>query len=330
MAAPVAKVDLNMALRALRASLRDRAVAVLHQGIDGRYDHVDNLSPHWPKTSLIGRTDRDILPSEIAQSFADARELAIHNNEPQSIDFELRAGTRRHQFEAQFIPDRDDARFAGTILIVTDVSEQRSRELALATLMREVSHRSKNLLAIVQSIATQTAYGSGGIEEFLGRFRGRLQSLASTQDMVTESNWRGTLFQSLVLAQMARVGQTDLTSVRLTGDNPMLSPNAALHIGLAMHELGANAVLHGALSVAERGHIWIDAQVAVTDAGSPEMVVQWQETGGPRNILPAAPRFGTMVLDRIVPLSVGGSSHYSIDDNCVSYRLVVPADQFEA
>ncbi|MEO5806366.1 HWE histidine kinase domain-containing protein [Devosia sp.] len=330
MAPSLSTIDQRMVQRALSASLVERQVAVLHQGLDGRYDFVENLSPHWPQADLIGRSDDDVLPSAVASQFADARQMAIDRNAPQIIDFELRIGARNHQFEARFSADRDAHVFVGITIIITDVSDLRARELALATLMREVSHRSKNLLAIVQSVAAQTAHNSGGVEDFLVRFRGRLQSLASTQDMVTESNWRGTLFQSLVSAQMARVGQADPADIRVTGDNPLLSPNAAMHIGLAMHELAINAVMHGALAEPGRGAIWIDAQIHQADPQNAEMVVQWQETGAGHLKPPAAPHFGRLVLDRIVPASVGGSARYVIDDDLVSYRLVVPADQFEA
>ncbi|WDR04997.1 HWE histidine kinase domain-containing protein [Devosia rhodophyticola] len=323
----------HLVLRTLKTGLAQVGVATLHLGIDGRYDFADNLPPQWPSKDLIGKADHDILPSSIAARFGDARELALQTRESQIVEFELPTGTgQRRFFEAQFTIDNDEQKFAGITIVLTDVTEQRARDLAVAGLMREVSHRSKNLLAIVQSVAAQTAQHTGNIDDFLNRFRGRLQSLASTQDMVTDSNWRGTLFQSLASTQIARLGIADPTVIRITGDNPLLSPNAALHIGLALHELGVNAILYGALAEEGRGQIWIDARICdpYSDSDPGALIVQWQETGGMRNLPVSAPRFGTAVVERIVPLSVGGRSQYEINSDLVSYRLVVPPDQFEA
>jgi two-component sensor histidine kinase len=176
----------------------------------------------------------------------------------------------------------------------------------------------------------QTAHHSGGIKDFLDKFRGRLHALSSTQDLVTESNWQGTHLQSLVASQLTRVSSGMLKEMRITGDNPLLGPNAALHIGLAIHELAANAVFHGALSDGQMGHVWIDAKIDQEDGQPPSLVIEWQETGIDTDKTRQAPRFGTMVLERIVPLSVGGSATFSIEEDRLSYRLRVPADQFEA
>ena len=93
---------------------------------------------------------------------------------------------------------------SGIVSTIVDVTSQKHREQTLRTLLREVSHRSKNLLAIIQSIATQTGRYSGSIDVFLTRFRGRIQSLASSQDLVTSSNWRGATLSELVAGQVSR------------------------------------------------------------------------------------------------------------------------------
>lgn len=311
-------------LRALSASLTGRSVSVLHQAPDRSFDLVENPPAGWFPDDPLGRRDQDALPAAIAMSFAEAVSLCIDTRREHTIEFELTDGARRRQFQARMLPDE-----AGVITILTDVTEERGRELALASLLREVSHRSKNLLAIVQSVAMQTAHHSDGIQDFLDKFRGRLHALSSTQDLVTESNWRGTYFQSLVTSQVSRVGRGAKINLRLTGDNPLLGPNASLHVGLAIHELAANAVLHGAFAQGQTGNAWVDAKVTPRDNGL-ELVIEWQETGIDQHQARQRPRFGTQILERIVPLSVGGSATYSISADGVRYQLVVPADQFEA
>lgn len=312
-------------VRALSAALQGRGIAVLHQDIDHRFDLAENLPPDWPQSSIAGKREADIFPPAIADQFAQAHELCRSTGEAQMLEFELTQGNHRRQFEARLLHDED-----GVTAVITDITDERAREAALSSLLREVSHRSKNLLAIVQSVAMQTARHSEGIQDFLLKFRGRLHALSSTQDLVTESNWRGTYLQSLVTSQLARVGHAALANLRVTGANPLLGPNASLHIGLAVHELAANAVLHGALSEGNAGNVWVDAHLVERPGALPDLVIDWQETGIDAISARQEPRFGTLVLERIVPLSVGGSADFSITSDSVHYRLTVPADQFEA
>jgi two-component sensor histidine kinase len=314
----------QMRLRALSAALRGRDISVLHQDLNHRYDLAENLPATWPQANIIDKREADILPAPIAAQFADAHDLCQDTNEPQNIEFELTDNSHRHQFEAHLLPDED-----GVTIVITDVTEDRGREAALTSLLREVSHRSKNLLAIVQSVAMQTAHHSGGIQDFLTKFRGRLHALSSTQDLVTESNWRGTYLHSLVTSQLTRVGHAALANMRITGDNPLLGPNASLHIGLAVHELAANAVRHGALAEGNAGNVWVDARIAKHADQPPDLIIEWQETGIDASRARQEPRFGTLVLERIVPLSVGGAAVFTINNESVRYRLTVPADQFE-
>jgi two-component sensor histidine kinase len=310
-------------LRALSIGLRARGIAILHQDADGRYDLAENLPTGWP-ADILGKTDAQILPPILADQITNARRQCLASGLEQVIDFELPDGSRRRHFEARVSVDAP-----GVVVTLFDVTDERNREAAVTTLLREVSHRSKNLLAIVQSVAMQTAHHSGDIKDFLDKFRGRLHALSSTQDLVTESNWRGTHFQTLVMSQLARVSPAVFKNARITGDNPLLGPNASLHIGLAIHELAANAVIHGALAEDQSGHVWVNAQIEKAAGRPEELIIEWQETGIDTNQARQAPRFGTMVLERIVPLSVGGIAHFEIDEDKVSYRLAVPADQFE-
>lgn len=313
---------LQMQLRALSASLGGRGVSVLHQDRNHVYDLAENLPDEWIGHGVIGHREADFLARPLAHRLIEAFDACLKSGQSQRLGFELADPIRRRQFQAQLLPDAD-----GVITIVTDVTEERNRETAINELLREVSHRSKNLLAIVQSVAMQTARHSTTIQQFLDRFRGRLHALSSTQDLVTESNWRGTHLQSLVASQLARIGPTALGNTRMTGENPVLGPNAALHIGLAIHELAANAALHGALAQAGAGHIWVDAKLSPDQS---QLIIEWQETGA-QNIKSRQPaRFGTMVLEHVVPVSVGGEALFNVDADHVSYRLAIPADQFSA
>ncbi len=317
-------LDPQIRLSALAAGLRSQGICILHQDADHRFDLAENLPQDWPQHEILGGREADVLPPEAAGAFALAFDHVRRTGEEQTIEFELGESLRRRHFRAKLVADE-----TGVTTVIVDITDERAREKAVASLLREVSHRSKNLLAIVQSVAMQTAHHSGSIRDFLDRFRGRLHALSGTQDLVTESNWRGTYLQSLIASQLARVGQAILANVRVTGENPRLGPNASLHVGLALHELAANAVTHGAMSKDKPGNIRIAARVVETPDRSPLLVIEWQETGVRIDLPRLEPHFGTLVLERIVPLSVGGTADFRVEHDSVHYRLSVPADQFE-
>ena len=317
--------DIQIRLDALSAGLRQRNICVLRQTPDHQFILAENVPAGWPQQVLVGHSDVDALPPAWGADFVAAFDRCVRKGGEETISLDLGEGLRRRQYKARLLPDA-----TGVTTVVTDVTEELSRELAVATLLREVSHRSKNLLAIVQSVAMQTAHHSGSIKDFLDKFRGRLHALSGTQDLVTESNWRGTDLRSLVASQLARVGSAALANVHVTGENPVLGPNASLHIGLALHELGANAVLHGGLADGQSSRVVIDARMVDRPGRSADLLIEWQETGMNAERLRHEPHFGTLVLERIVPLSVGGTADFSIEPDSVRYLLTVPADQFEA
>ena len=307
-------------IRALRRGLNQRHLAVQHQTADLAYTLSENLPDDWESA--------DAMDPEVADRIRLMTNAVLEGSNSATTEVEHYRHGARLIHEVTCTPDRlPDGKIDGVITIIADVTEARERDRAIASLLREVSHRSKNLLAIVLSIAAQTANHAGNIDDFLEKFRGRIQALASTQDLVTESNWLGTPFQSLVLAQLARGGQTTPSSVSLSGDNPTLGPNAALHVGLAIHELVTNATLYGALSVDNPGDIRVAATLEHINDRL-QLVIDWREKLLSDHSRPMPPHFGTIVLEQIVPRSLGGKAEFDVGEHRVRYRLVVPGDQF--
>jgi two-component sensor histidine kinase len=315
----------QLRLRALAAALEGRGISVLHQTPDHRFDLAEHLPKPWLGTTVLDKTEAEFMTETLASRFSAAVDRCLAQQELQTLELELLEEGGPRTYQARLAPDED-----GILTIMSDVTDRRNREAALASLLREVSHRSKNLLAIVQSVAMQTAHHSGDIQDFLKKFRGRLHALSSTQDLVTESDWQGTRLHALITSQLARVGHGSSRHIQITGENPILGPNASLHLGLAIHELAANAVAHGGLGEGKGGNIVVHASFASGPDGASGLVVDWDETspGAPKQ--PRQPRFGTLVLERIVPLSVSGTALFSIENGKVSYHLTIPSGQFEA
>ncbi len=308
-------------IRALRRALDQRHLSVQHQTADLDYTLSENLPDNW-------QVPDDMSP-EAAERIRTIGAAALEGSTSASTEIERYDHGVRSIYEVTCLPDRaDDGTIEGVVTIIADVTEAREREMALASLMREVSHRSKNLLAIVLSIAAQTAAHAGNIDDFLDKFRGRVQALAWTQDLVTESNWHGTSFQRLVLAQLAQGRREPPRGIRLRGDNPTLGPNASMHVGLAIHELITNATHHGALSNGTPGDIRVGAKLEYVNGGGLQLVIDWLEDLLPEHSEPEPGHFGSIVLRQVVPRSLGGKAEFDIGKDGVRYRLVVPGDQF--
>ena len=249
------------AARGLLRALRNTAVSVFYQDRDLQVVWAQNVPTSWASGSIVGSTDSDFLPPLAAERVTAAKRAVLSAANPDRIEISIPNGRGAQWFDLWIDADYGaDGEVRGIITTAVEITEQKRREQTLRALLREVSHRSRNLLAIIQSIATQTGRYSVNIEGFLARFRGRLQSLASSQDLVTSSNWRGADLGELVIGQVARYSQTPRSAIRFEGERPWLNPNAALHVGLALHELAVNSASYGALSKPE-GTITVAARL---------------------------------------------------------------------
>lgn len=191
-------------------------------------------------------------------------------------------------------------------------------------LMRELAHRSKNQLAIIQSIAGQTARDATGIDEFMTKFRHRLQGLAASHDLLARQEWKGVSIADLVegqLAVFADVGSRE--NISISGPDISLGPTSAEAIGLALHELATNSVKYGSLST-PGGHISLGWSVKRNGDGQSLLKLEWTETGGPEVKPPARKGFGSQVIERLAATSVGGKSRIDYSPQGVHWELEFP------
>lgn len=315
---PHSQPPAEIGLAVIRA-LGHAGIIVFHQGDDLRVSWARNVPPGWSGGDIIGRTDHEFLPAA-AEKLVERKRLVLASGVSETMEFRDGSGDAARWYDVWIDADPGaDGEIGGVVTTMVEVTERKRREQTLRTLLREVSHRSKNLLAIIQSIATQTGRHAATVEAFLNRFRGRLQSLASSQDLVTSSNWRGAMLSELVEGQLARYRADGDEGVVFNGDDVHLDPNAAMHIGLALHELVVNSMSHGALS---RPGGRAEVVSRVDDGGG--LVLQWLEDteadglGGPK-------RFGSAALERVVPRSLDGSAALSVENGRLVYRLEIPA-----
>jgi two-component sensor histidine kinase len=185
-----------------------------------------------------------------------------------------------------------------------DITERKEREERIRFLMSEVLHRSKNLLAVVQAIAAQTARSTSSPIAFAEDFGARLKSLASSLDLLVRRDWRGVSVRDLVQSQLGHYCDPHGARVALDGPDLLLSPAAAQYLGMALHELSTNAEKHGAFAVPE-GRVRIEWKLT-GPRGERRFRMSWAESGGAPVEPPGAKGFGQLVIERMVAEALQG------------------------
>ncbi len=203
-----------------------------------------------------------------------------------------------------------------------DITERKQQEERIRLLLREVNHRAKNMLAVVQSVARQTAAASP--EVFLERFSDRIQALAASQDLLVKSDWRGVELAELVRGQLVHFKDLIGSRIELEGPSVLLSASAAQSLGMAIHELSANAGKYGALSVAE-GRVAIGWGLERDGAGSETFTMRWCEQGGPSASAPSRSGFGSMVICELAESSLNAKVDLDFTKTGLNWRLRCPA-----
>ena len=305
---------------AMRALSRT-PVSLSYQNRDLLYEWVENLPQGLDVAEVLGHTDADFLPRLAAERLRATKLHVIETRDPQRFEFPVNIAGEVRWFDIWIDPDLDPSGSAmGVYSTIIDISAQKRREVQLKNLLREVSHRSRNLLAIVLSLASQTARSATSIPAFVAAFSGRLQAIARAQDLVTDRDWQGALLSDLISRQIALFHRDSGLPVDLKGNDLVVSPNAALYVGLAIHELAANAVRNGQLTSPE-GAIEVVFSLDTRSDGGRNLVVTWTERLGlgltAQQIEPLTRKF----LESVVPLAVDGTGELAVSGRSIDYTL---------
>ena len=187
-------------------------------------------------------------------------------------------------------------------VMIEDIRDRREWERQLLLLNRELQHRVKNSLAVVQSIANQTLRSSPGPEGFRKAFQGRLQALAAANDLLLQSAWTGSDLEGIIDQQLKPLLSDPGKQLQKRGTSVRLPADLTVPLGLALHELGTNALKYGSLS-ADCGRIEIEWTVTERDEHR-ELVLSWKETGGPAATPGEHRGFGSTLILRGIPGAV--------------------------
>lgn len=201
--------------------------------------------------------------------------------------------------------------------VTVDITDRKQAEMMQALLAREVDHRARNALAVVQAIIRLARADSQ--EAYAAAVDGRVRALANTHDLLSKSRWQGADVRSLVEEEMAPYRETGGISV--TGPSTILPPEKAQTLGLALHELATNAAKYGALSQPGGS---VSIEWSLKDGA---LNIVWQEAGGPPVQAPAKIGFGTKIISAGLSRQNGDDAEFDWDPAGLKCTIIVRCDE---
>ncbi len=309
-------------------ALRGSHVTVYTQDRHLRYTSISNAMLGRPVEDMLGRTDEEILPPELQAVVIGTKREALVSGEARRAEFSVEEGDGPRWYDLHVEPLRNKAgEVVGLTCATVDVTERKEDEAHLRLLLRELTHRSKNLLAVIQAMARQTARHAGSIDGFLRQFGSRLQALAASHDLLVRESWHGAALDELVRSQLGvHIMESD-EQVAISGPAVALKPQAAQTLGLALHELAANAARFGALSV-PNGRLTVTWDHCQKSRGG--LALDWRECNGPR-VKPRRKRgFGSMVIESNLIRALDAQVSLNFDPAGVCCQIIIPSHQILA
>jgi PAS domain S-box-containing protein len=290
-------------------------------------EQVLGVSVSWLEASGYSRKDLSTIEDWTARAYGERkgdvleriRWIISAEPEAQPIERTIRTKDRRDRvwsFVTSALGQSNGRRLF--ITVAQDGTERKVHEERAHLLMREVNHRAKNMLSLVQAIVNQTA--ARELPDFIERFTQRIQALAANQNLLVRNEWRGVDVDDLVHAQLSPFADLIGSRIVVGGPKLRLSASAAQEIGLVLHELATNAGKYGALST-EAGQVEIRWDAAENDT----FTMSWIESDGPPVFPPYQRGFGTVVIEGVGKYNLKGKVDLHFVASGVTWRFACPA-----
>ena len=306
--------------------------------------YVNNL-----KTGLItvseGYAAIHGLPAGTAETTLSRWRTRVHPDDLAPFD-ELREqifGNRQHDYtfayriiqkeEIRWIESRgcvsydEDGQPQQCIGINIDVTERKELEDHQNSLISELDHRVKNVLATISAVASRTRETSSSMSEFVAALDGRIKSMAITHELLSSRHWQGVALSELVHHELAPYATA--TNTHIDGPDVVLTAEAGPMLAMVLHELATNAAKFGAISV-NSGRVSVRWTLGCNERSERGLNIWWEESGGPPVVQPTRRGFGTSVVRELVPYELGGTVELAHLPEGVCCNLHIPAQWLSA
>jgi PAS domain S-box-containing protein len=265
-----------------------------------------------------------VHPDDLPRLDTVARHALTRREKELVLEFRiLRHGEVRWIESRMLISYEDTGKPTRRIGAQIDVTERRRAEDHKGLLVAELDHRVKNTLATVSAVVSQTRQGRRSVADFAAALEGRLRSMAATHELLSARRWSGLSLANVVSHELAPYANRNNTEIK--GPDVALRPEAGQAMAMVIHELATNAAKYGALSTRKgRVSIWWDRRLN----GRPrsDLVLEWQEIGGPPVSAPGNSGYGTSTIRDLIPYEFHGTVDLVFAPEGVRCRLKLPAD----
>ncbi len=276
----------------------------------------------WQSGGFVGKTDLELLADkDLARRIMENDQRILAGRERCQLEEELRTGDGRTTYwlstKSPFTDE--DGNIAGLVGVSIDITERKRLEERERLLAREIEHRNKNLLGVVQSVVRLTRAET--IKEYREAVSGRLEALGRAQDVLTREHRQPVQLGDLLQEGLAAYGGSRGDHVRLAGPAICVRADATQPLAMTFHELATNAAKYGAFAD-------VSGTLDVTwDLASPNgtsLAIEWREKGGPPIETPVRQGFGTRLVRSMVERQLHGTLTSSWEPDGVRYLISLP------
>jgi len=320
--------DLEVLLAAIEAS--GEAILITSAELDEPGPRIEYANPAFSRmtgyqaSEVLGRTPRILQGPRTDRAVLNRMHGALAAGEPfQGEALNYRKDGSTYMVEWLITPVRDaEGHIVRWVSAQRDITERHAAEDRQNLLVRELHHRVKNTLATVQAVLNASLRSSLGLAEFRQAFTGRIASLAKTHALITEDRTQAVAFQDLLTAELKAYDEAGRRRVTMRGPHVLLPSELAVPVGMALHELAMNAVLHGALADPD-GCLELDWSVEEGPSG-PMLHWTWNEHDGPPVALPTREGFGSQLLNRVLTQQIGAKVDIAFDPDGLRVDVAIP------
>jgi PAS domain S-box-containing protein len=279
---------------------------------DWRFTYVNRRAEAWwgrAKSELIGKVIWDVFPNSVGGVIHGAHLEAAATRQPARLEAE--SITVGSWVDIAIHPTGH----SDLSVYVRDIAEQKRNEAARDLLIREVDHRARNVLTVVQSIVQLTH--APDMAHYKETVIGRISALARAQGSLANRRWEGAMLPDVLAEELSAVGKPHAYSLR--GPDLMLSPDRVQPLSMIFHELATNASKYGGFST-EAGQVAVEWRIGPEGA----LDLTWRETGGPAVVEPARRGFGSRLIADLLR-QVRGTAGFDWDAAGLIVTLKIPA-----
>lgn len=262
----------------------------------------------------IGQTPTEAFGGDIGTALEPLLREGLHSR--QSREMQVDINGRQLWLSVATTPVRRLDEQPRVLASALDITERKLNEEKLSIVARELSHRVKNVFALVQAIVRQTARSAEVSGDFVETLDQRIGSLARAQDALLSGGQQAAPLRELLEAQVSH-----LAGIDLSGPAVMVPEKMVSYICLAVHELGTNATKYGSLSV-PGGRVMLSWSVS----DDRQLVISWREHGGPVHERASSSGFGTQLLTRLFVAATRGEANIAFADGGLVWHARVPLE----